>query len=225
MGFFAKTEKREAMPMMTKQKKDGKIRAVFYCRVSTSDQNAQMQLDELHRAAEQRGWIITGKYVDTISGSKEGPERHRMMQDAQRGLFDTVMVWRFDRFGRSAKDLLLALDHLSNLGIAFVSIKEALDTNTIAGRMVLTMLGAVAEMEKSIIKERITAGLDRAKRNGKRLGRPERTVDVERAMTLLAEGRSQRSVAMALRVPRSTLRRAIKRAKASGPKSPTKNDI
>ena len=200
------------------------VRAVLYCRVSTSDQNAQMQADELRQAAGQRGWEIVREYIDTISGSMEGPQRKQMMQDAQRGRFDVVMVWRFDRFARSAKDLLLALDQLTELDIRFISIKEALDSTTISGRMVMTVLGAVADMEKSVIRERITAGLNRARRQGKQLGRPEREVDVERAMALLSQGRSQRSVAMALRVPRSTLRRAIKRAESTGPKTPTEND-
>ena len=207
-----------------KAEKTATTRAVVYSRVSTSDQDAQMQVDELKQAAKNRGWEITGEYTDTISGSLEGPERRQMMQDAMLGKFDVVMVWRFDRFARSAKDLLLALDQLNDLGIRFVSIKEALDSTSISGRLVMTVLGAVADMEKSVIRERIVAGIERRRRQGKPIGRPEREVDVERALQLLSEGRSQRSVAMALRVPRSTLRRAIIRMQISGPKTPSENE-
>ena len=210
--------------MIMKAEKTATTRAVVYSRVSTSDQDAQMQVDELKQAAKNRGWEITGEYTDTISGSLEGPERRQMMQDAMLGKFDVVMVWRFDRFARSAKDLLLALDQLNDLGIRFVSIKEALDSTSISGRLVMTVLGAVADMEKSVIRERIVAGIERRRRQGKPIGRPEREVDVERALQLLSEGRSQRSVAMALRVPRSTLRRAIIRMQISGPKTPSENE-
>lgn len=196
-------------------------RVAIYIRVSTGHQDAEMQEDDLLAAARQRGWEVVQVYSDTITGSKEGPKRSLMLQDAHRGVFDHVMVWRFDRFARSAKDLLLAVDTLTSLGVEFSSLREAFNTGSAVGRATLTILGAVAELEKNIIRERVNAGLDRAKRKGVKLGRPEREVDVERAREMLASGRTQRQVAMALRVPRSTLRRALQReATDPGPKSP-----
>ena len=199
------------------------MRVALYARVSTSDQDPEMQLEELKQAATQRGWAVADVYCDTISGSKEGPERTRMLRDAHVGRFDTVMVWRFDRFGRSSRDLLLAVDTLFNLGVGFCSMREAFDTSTPIGKATLTILSAVAELERNIIRERVIGGLERAKRKGVKLGRPEREVDIERAKEMLAAGRTQRQVAMALRVPRTTLRRALARAvETPGPKSPPK---
>ena len=196
-----------------------KTRVALYARVSTGHQNHEMQLHELREIARQRGWVIVGEYEDTISGSKEGPERRRLLQDAHRNLFQQVLVWRFDRFARSARDLLLALDTLTSIGVGFASVREAFDTTTPIGRATVTILAAVAELERNIIRERIGAGLERARRKGKRLGRPRRVVDVDRVRQLLAEGRSQREIAVALKIPRSTLRAAIGRS-ASGRKSP-----
>lgn len=187
------------------------IKCAVYARVSTRDQDTAMQLDELRQVAHRRGWEIIDEYVDTITGAKEGPERRRLLQDAHRGRFEQVVCWRFDRFARSARDLLFALDTLDSLGVKFTSIKEAFDTATPIGRATLTILAAVAELERNIIKERVAAGLERARRKGKRLGRPQRVVDVDRARQMLDEGRTQRQVAMALKVPRSTLRRALAR--------------
>jgi len=180
-------------------------------RVSTTDQDPGLQLEDLRRAAVQRGWQVVAEYVDTHTGAREGPQRRQLMQDAHRGLFDLVAVWRFDRFARSARDLLLAVDTFADLGIDFVSVREAFDTSTPVGRATVTILAAVAELERNIIRERVKAGLDRVRRQGQLLGRPRRDVDVRRAMEMLEAGRSQRSVAMALKVPRSTLRRAIER--------------
>jgi len=196
--------------MMRERAKNAKV--ALYLRVSTSEQDTEMQEDELRQAALQRGWEVVDVYRDTISGSKEGPERHRLMQDAHRGIFDHVMVWRFDRFARSAKDLLLALDTLSSLGVEFSSLREAFETSSPVGRATMTILGAVAELERNIIRERVQAGLDRARRRGVKLGRPAREVDVARARQMIADGRTQRQVAMALRVPRTTLRRILDRA-------------
>ncbi len=191
--------------------KKGTTRAGLYARVSTNDQCTDMQVDELRRIALLRGWEVVSEYTDTITGSKEGPGRRRLLEDAHQGKFDTVLVWRFDRFARSAKDLLLALDTLTSLGVGFSSVREAFDTTTPIGRATVIILAAVAELEKSIIRERVQAGLDRARRKGIKLGRPEREIDVARALEMLSDGKTQRQVAMALRVPRSTLRRALDR--------------
>jgi len=190
---------------------NGETKVAIYSRVSTGEQDTAMQVEELRRVVAQRGWTISAEYSDTISGSKEGLGRHGLMQDAHLGKFNHVLVWRFDRFARSAKDLLLALDTLSSLGIGFSSLRESFDTTSPVGRATLTILAAVAELERNIIKERVVAGLDRAKAKGRKLGRPERDVDVARVREMLSEGRTQRQISVALRIPRSTLRRALAR--------------
>ena len=124
------------------------MRAAIYARVSTGHQDHEMQIHELRQVAEQRGWLVVGEYIDTVTGSKEGPERRRLIEDAHRGMFNTVLVWRFDRFARSAKDLLLGLDSLTSVGVEFSSIREAFETQSAIGRATLTILGAVAELEK-----------------------------------------------------------------------------
>ncbi len=133
-----------------------------------------MQTRELVEYCERRGWKVTDEYVDLgISGAKEKrPELDRMMADAHRRRFDAVAVWKFDRFARSVSHLLRALETFRALGIEFVSLSEHVDTSTPMGKMVFTVLGAVAELERSLIVERVKAGLRNARAKGKRLGRP-----------------------------------------------------
>lgn len=155
------------------------LRVAVYARVSTSGngQSPEMQTRELREYAERRGWKVSSEYVDVgISGSKEKrPELDRLMADAHRRRFDAVIVWKFDRFARSVSHLLRALETFNALGIAFVSLSESLDTSTPAGRMVFTVLGAVAELERSLIAERVRAGMRNARAKGKKIGRPPRT--------------------------------------------------
>src|SRR5262249_11090338 len=138
------------------------IRAALYARISTSNngQSPEMQLCELREYCERRGWTVAGEYVDTgISGAKDTrPELNPLMAEAHTRCFDVVAVWKFDRFARSVSHLLRALDTFRVLGVEFVSLSESLDTATPAGRMVFTVLGAVAELERSLIAERVRAG-------------------------------------------------------------------
>jgi DNA invertase Pin-like site-specific DNA recombinase len=185
------------------------VRAALYARVSTGHQDHQLQRDALLRVAEQRGWETT-EYVDTASGSGvKLPERGRMMADAQAGKIDLVACWRFDRFARSTRDLLDALDSFRKWNVEFISLQEGIDTSTPTGRMMFTIIGALAEFEKALIRERVQAGVEAARRRGRVLGRPRRAVDVQRANRLRGEGRGWRSVARVLGVPASTLRRAV----------------
>src|SRR5882724_3443101 len=167
-------------------------RAAIYARVSTTNhgQDVSMQTRELRDYCERRGWTVTGEYMDTgISGAKDRrPELDRLMADAHKRRFDAVAVWKFDRFARSVSHLLRALDTFRVLGIEFVSLSESLDTATPAGRMVFTVLGAVAELERSLIAERVRAGLRNAKAKGKTLGRPRAVVDASRLATLRSQG-------------------------------------
>jgi DNA invertase Pin-like site-specific DNA recombinase len=137
-----------------------------------------MQTRELKEYIERRGWHLAGEYVDIgISGSKEKrPELDRLMSNAHKRRFDVVCVWRFDRFARSVSHLLRALETFKALGIDFVSFSEQMDTSTPAGKMVFTVLGAVAELERSLIVERVRAGMRNARAKGKRIGRPPLTI-------------------------------------------------
>jgi DNA invertase Pin-like site-specific DNA recombinase len=196
------------------------MRAAVYARVSTLNhgQDTNLQLRELREYAERRGWTIVGEYVDEgISGSKEKrPELDRLMADAHRRKFDVVAVWKFDRFARSVSHLLRALDTFRALGIEFCSLSESLDTATPAGRMVFTVLGAVAELERSLICERVRAGLRNAKAKGKRLGRPKAVLDLTRIAELRNRGRSWRKIARALGCSARTARRALQKAGQKG---------
>jgi len=155
------------------------FRVAIYARVSTSNsgQDPSLQTTELKDYCERRGWHLAGEYVDVgISGAKEKrPELDRLMADAHRRRFDAVVVWKFDRFARSVSHLLRALETFRALGIEFASFSEQLDTSTPAGRLVFTVLGAVAELERSLIVERVRAGMRNARAKGKRIGRPAKT--------------------------------------------------
>ena len=153
-----------------------KTKAAIYARVSTSNNgpSPEMQLRELHEYCKRRDWPLSGEYVDVgISGSREKrPELDKLMADAHRRRFDAVVVWKFDRFARSVSHLLRALETFKALGIEFVSLSEQVDTST--RKMVFTVLGAVAELERSLIVERAKAGMRNARAKGKRIGRPPR---------------------------------------------------
>src|ERR1700683_738672 len=189
------------------------MRAAIYARVSTTNhgQDVKLQTRELQQFAEARGWQVIGTYTDDGgSGSKDSrPELNRLMADAHKRCFDVVAVWRFDRFARSVSHLLRALETFSSLGIAFVSLSEQMDTTTPTGKMVFTVLGAVAELERSLIAERVRAGLRNAKAKGTRLGRPRITVDASRMTRLRAEGRTVREIADALGVSRSLVHKTL----------------
>jgi DNA invertase Pin-like site-specific DNA recombinase len=179
----------------------------IYARVSTQDQNIDMQLSDLRRYCTSRGWNVFKEYLDEgVSGSKA----HRgnldaLMADARNRRIDIVLVWRFDRFARSSKQLALALDEFQHLGVDFVSFQEQIDTSTPMGKMVFTVMGAVAELERNIIIERINGGLRRAKEKGKTFGRPRVEISPASLKDMQTRGYSIRKMAMALGVPRSTV--------------------
>jgi DNA invertase Pin-like site-specific DNA recombinase len=185
-------------------------RVALYIRISTGDQNPDLQRNELPEYCDRRKWPVVETYSDTMSGAKDKrPSLDRLMADARRGKFDAVVVWRFDRFARSSSHLLKALEEFSALGIDFVSVTEAIDTSTPAGKMVFTVLGAVAELERTIIRERVIAGQKAAKRRGVRFGRPEVELDVDRARKLRSKGMSWRAMSAEMNVPKDTLIRRL----------------
>ncbi len=170
---------------------DADTRAVLYSRVSTSNgQDPEVQSREIREYCKRRGWDLAGEYVDVgISGAKERrPQLDRLIADAHRRRFDVVVVWRFDRFARSVSHLLRALETFRALGIEFVSLSEQVDTSTPTGKMIFTVLGAVAELERSLIAERVRAGLRNARAKGKRLGRPRKHVDPAQVALLRSQG-------------------------------------
>ncbi len=170
-----------------------------------------MQTREMKEYIERRGWQLSGEYVDIgISGAKEKrPELDRLMTDAHKRRFDVVCVWRFDRFARSVSHLLRALETFKALGIDFVSYSEQMDTSTPAGKMVFTLLGAVAELERSLIVERVRAGLRNARSKGKRLGRPKVVVDATRIAALREQGHSWREIMEHTGISKGTAQRSV----------------
>jgi DNA invertase Pin-like site-specific DNA recombinase len=187
------------------------MRAAVYARVSTTNhgQDPGVQLREFSDYAERRGWTVAGEYVDVgISGAKDRrPELDRLMADAHRRKFDVIVVWKFDRFARSVSHLLRALENFQALGIEFVSLTEGVDTSTPAGKMVFTVLGAVAELERSLICERVRAGLRNARAKGRRLGRPPKMLDQKRIQALRAQGLGWKCIASELGLGVGTLYR------------------
>ena len=175
-------------------------RAAIYARVSTHNgQNPEMQLNEVRAYCERRQWVVAGEYVDTgISGSKEHrPALDRLLTDCRRRAIDAVVVYRYDRFARSVRQLVNALEEFRSLGIDFVSLHEGVDTSTPNGRLVFGIFASIAEFERELIRDRVRSGLAAAKARGKQLGRPRVTVDELKIAELRAEGhagrRSQRS--------------------------------
>jgi DNA invertase Pin-like site-specific DNA recombinase len=190
-------------------------RVAIYARVSTTNhgQDVGLQTRELGQFAEARGWTLTGEYIDAgVSGAKDSrPELNRLMADAHKRRFDVVCVWRFDRFARSVSHLLRALETFKALGIDFVSFSEQMDTSTPAGKMVFTVLGAVAELERSLTVERVRAGLRNARAKGKTLGRPRVSVDAAKIASLRATGASWTTICHETGLSKGTAQRALHR--------------
>lgn len=181
-------------------------RAAIYCRVSTSDQNSDLQQNELREYCQFRKWEIMAAFTDTISGTKDRrPALDKMLAAARRGLFDVIVVWRFDRFARSTSHLLRSLEEFQSIGIDFVSLRESIDTSTPTGKAVFTIIAAIAELERSTIRERVIAGQKAARRRGVRFGRPTIQFDTEQALKLRKQGYSWRSISAEMHVPKDTL--------------------
>jgi DNA invertase Pin-like site-specific DNA recombinase len=178
-------------------------------------QNPETQLIPLRDYAQNRQLVITKEYVDIgVSGTKDRrPELDQLMADAQRRRFDVLLVARFDRFARSTKHLVLALEQFQALGIDFISLSESIDTSTPMGRMVFTVIGAVAELERSLIRERVVMGLNRARKNGTTLGRRRVQVDAGAVRRLRAEGHSWTHIVRALGISRGAAQRAAMKSK------------
>jgi len=191
-------------------------RVALYARVSTTNkgQDVGLQLDELRQAAAQRGWVVSEENVyvdDGVSGAKDRrPQLDRMVRDAGAGKFDLIAVFKLDRLARSLRHLLTLSDDLSSWGVGLVSLHDTgIDTTSASGRLLFQILGAFAEFERAIIRERVIAGVRRAQAAGKHCGRPRVDMELRPAAAMLKEGRGLREVAAILGVSRSTLRRRL----------------
>jgi len=186
-------------------------RVAIYCRVSTLDQSTDSQLLDLRRYVKERGWNLFKEYCDNgISGTTNSrPALNELMNDVKKRRFDVVLVWRFDRFARSTKHLILALEEFRNLGIDFISYQENIDTSSPLGSAIFTIISAVAQLERDIIAERVKAGLRRAKEIGKHIGRPVARIDRDEALSLRKQGLSLRGIGQQLGVSHVTVRRIL----------------
>src|SRR5271167_3466937 len=167
-----------------------------------------MQLRDLRTYCAARGLDLVREYIDVgQSGAKDSrPELNKLMDDARKRQFDAIVVWRFDRFARSTKHLLLALEEFRALGIQFISYQENVDTSTPLGQALFTIVSAVAQLERDLIRERVAAGIRNARANGKKLGRPMRAVDPDRILQMRAEGQTLQQIAANLGVGYGTVR-------------------
>jgi DNA invertase Pin-like site-specific DNA recombinase len=185
------------------------IKVAIYTRVSTSEQSADLQLIDLTNYCRGRDWMVFGTYTDTISGAtRSRPELNRLMDDARLKLFDVVLVWKFDRFARSLTHLVLALEEFEKLNIQFISLKDQVDLKSASGRLMFQIIGAMAEFERSLIRERVKAGIKSAQSKGVRVGRPRVFVPILKVEDARKRGLSWRAIAKELRLPASTVKRA-----------------
>src|SRR5260370_1831490 len=173
------------------------MRIALYARVSTKDQSCELQLRDLRPYCAARGFEPAREYIDGgQSGGKESrPELNRLMEDARKRRFDVIAVWRFDRFARSTKHLLLALEEFRSLGIQFISYNENIDTSSPLGQALFTIVSAVAQLERDLIRERVSAGIRNARAKGTKFGRPMKAVDPDRIPQMRSEGQSLRQIA------------------------------
>jgi DNA invertase Pin-like site-specific DNA recombinase len=187
-----------------------KKRAAIYARVSTGDQHLETQLLDLREMAKQRGCTIASQYTDIISGTKSKRSGlDQLMADARRHRFDVVFVVAFDRIARNVRHFLDVLDELNQLGIEFVSKRENIDTSGPLGRAMLTIVGAISELERSLIVERVRAGMRRAKLEGRRIGRAPLNIDRAQVVADRRSGMSLTAVAKKHRVSRATVCRLV----------------
>jgi DNA invertase Pin-like site-specific DNA recombinase len=188
------------------------MKIAIYARVSTNNkgQDVDMQLIDMRRSIESKGWSITKEYVDRgISGSKSSrPQLDKLMRDAAEKKFDAVLVWKLDRFGRSVRHLVNAIAELESFGVAFISLKDSIDLTTAQGRLMFQIIAAMAEFERELIRERVKAGMANARTKGKQIGRPSLGIDRERVAVLKSAGQSWSQISDALLCSVATAKRA-----------------
>jgi len=190
------------------------VRVAIYARVSTKDQSCDLQVRDLRAFCSARGFAILREYIDIGESGAKGsrPRLNELMADARKRKFDSIMVWRFDRFARSTKHLLLALEEFRSLGIQFTSYQENIDTTSPLGQALFTIVSAVAQLERDLIRERVSAGIRNARACGKQLGRPRRIVSHDELLRLKAGGASLRDIAEKLGIGYGTVRLRLRNA-------------
>jgi DNA invertase Pin-like site-specific DNA recombinase len=188
------------------------MRIGIYARVSTKDQSCELQVRDLRAYCTARGFDLVREYVDVgQSGAKDSrPELNKLMDDARKRQFDAIVVWRFDRFARSTKHLLSALEEFRSLGIQFISYQENIDTSSALGQALFTIVSAVAQLERDLIRERVTAGIRNARANGKCFGRPRAKTDLDEILRLRAAGQSFRKIAAKVGIGEATVRERLR---------------
>jgi DNA invertase Pin-like site-specific DNA recombinase len=195
-------------------------RAVIYARTSTVDQHTQNQVDDLEQLARQRGLEITKIYEDQVSGTRaRRPGLDQRLADARKGKFDVLLAWACDRLARSVSHFLQVLDELAHLNIEFISFREQIDTTGPLGRAVVVIISAIAELERSLIVERVRAGLRRAKLEGRRLGRPPLVVDREAVLRDREQGMSISQLAKQHGIAETSVRRLLRQTPPAPPKT------
>ncbi len=190
------------------------MKVALYTRVSTNDQSVEMQISDLKRYCQQRGFEVYREYSDQgISGTKDRrPGLDELMADAKKKKFDAIICWRFDRFARSTKHLITALEEFRHLGIEFISYQENIDTSSPLGKAMFTIVSAIAELERNILLERVRAGLKRAKENGRILGRPKRMdLDVREIQKMRDEKLSFRQIAKQVKACPATVYKLLQK--------------
>jgi len=191
-----------------------KKRVALYARVSTMNgQNPEMQLCELREYCQRRNFVIVAEYVDKgVSGARERrPALDKLMADCRKRFVDVVVVYRYDRFARSLRQLVISLDEFRALAIDFVSVHEAVDTSTPNGRLVFEIFASIAEFERELIRDRVRSGLAAAKAKGKRLGRPRAVVDIDQIAALRRSGASWRAISRQMGLAVGTVHEAFHR--------------
>ena len=187
------------------------MRAALYARVSTHDQQTLgMQVEAMTAYIKNRGWVITEQIKDVGSGTNERPGRENLLKVARRREIDVIVVWRLDRWGRSVADLMTTLRELTDLGVGFVSLTEALDLTTPSGRAMAGMLAIFAEFEREILRERVRVGIAQARKEGRPHGRPRTaSLRIDEVKRMKLEGLSRSEIARRLKIGRTSVRRIL----------------
>jgi DNA invertase Pin-like site-specific DNA recombinase len=187
-------------------------RVIIYARVSTKEQNVDMQLTDLRDYAKARSLLVVHEYVDIASGGRSDRENYqKLLDDVRKRRTEIVLVWKFDRFARSTKELINGLEEFKNLGVDFISYKENVDTSTHTGKILFTIISAFAEFERAIIRERVKAGIERAKTKGMKLGRPKiSNYSINTALEMKAKGADYKEICKKLGISKSAYYQMIK---------------
>lgn len=187
------------------------MKVAIYARVSTTDQNCELQLTDLTQHARRMEWELVDQYVEKASTRKKRPELERLLDDAKHRRFDILLVWKLDRFGRTVRELDENIGKLDRAGVRFIALHSGIDTDhrSPTSRLLFNILSSFAEFERDLIQERTFAGVAQARREGRHPGRPAKVFDRAKAAELRTKGHSWRSIARKLKIDQSVIRRSL----------------